>query len=381
MSKSDGFLRRVPRRSRVIFLLGVFFIFSTIGLASDMSEMGRQPILRFVLSVFVISTFAVLYAVAGFSLRGNWWKAAVPLFIVHMVIVNVLNWWMPGSSLPATMDAKMIGRLHDRLSIEALAIVAAMALGYTCFVYTSITEGRRYIRVHAEIEMAREIHQVLVPTIDAKMGEFEFYGRSLPSGEVGGDLIDLAGTEQNWVAYLADVSGHGVAPGLVMGMAKSASRMLLTAGDGSDRLMSRLNDVLFPLKKPDMFITICFIAASGGRLRAGLAGHPAILRFSARTNEVTEIESPNMPLGIVPSEEFATSEIFAESGTLFALYTDGILETANAFGEEFGMERLKAELKKYGREPLEAVCRSIQEAVGRHGAQFDDQSMLLIRKL
>jgi len=381
MSKPDGFLRGAARGSRVIFLLGVFFIFSTIGLASDMSQMGSQPVLRFVLSVFVISTFAVLYAVAGFSLRGNWWKAAVPLFIVHMVIMNVLNWRMPGSSLPATMDATMIRRLEHRLSIDALAIVVAMALGYTCFVYASITEGRRYFRVHAEIEMAREIHQVLVPTIDTKMGEFEFYGRSLPSGEVGGDLIDLAGTEQKWVAYLADVSGHGVAPGLVMGMAKSASRMLLTAGDGSEHLMPRLNDVLFPLKKPDMFITFCFIAASGGRLWAGLAGHPAILRFSARTNEVAEIESPNIPLGIVPSGEFVTSEIFAESGTLFALYTDGFLEATNAAGEEFGMDRLKAELKKYGREPLEAVCRSIQEAVGRHGAQFDDQSMLLIRKL
>src|SRR5215471_16569778 len=102
-------------------------------------------------------------------------------------------------------------------------------------------------------------------------------------------------------------------------MAKSASRMLLTAGDGSDRLMPRRNDVLFPLKKPDMFLTFCFIAASDGRLWTGLAGHPAILQFSARTNEVNEIESPNVPLGVLPSEEFATSEIFAESGTLFML--------------------------------------------------------------
>src|SRR5262249_1866627 len=125
----------------------------------------------------------------------------------------------------------------------------------------------------------------------------------------------------------------------------------------------------------------CFIAASDGRLWTGLAGHPAILQFSARTNEVNEIESPNVPLGVVPSEEFATSEIFAESGTLFMLYTDGFLEATNAAGEGFGMERPKAELKKYGREPLETVCRSIEEAVGRHGAQFDDQSMLLVRKL
>ena len=204
--------------------------------------------------------------------------------------------------------------------------------------------------------MAQEIHQVLVPAINAKMGEFEFYGRSSPSSEVGGDLIDLAGAGDRWVAYLADVSGHGVAPGVVVGMTKSASRMLLSSGDDSEHLMPRLNEVLYPLKKPDMFVTFCFVASNRDRLRVGLAGHSSILRFCARSNEVTELECPNMPLGIIPSGEFTTFEATVEGGTLFALYTDGLLETANKAGEEFGMNRLKAELQKHGKESLEAIC-------------------------
>jgi len=69
-----------------------------------------------------------------------------------------------------------------------------------------------------------------------------------------------------------------------------------------------------------------------------------------------------------------------EGGTLFALYTDGLLETTNKAGEEFGVKRLKADLQKHGREPLETICQAIQESVARHGGQFDDQSILLIRK-
>jgi sigma-B regulation protein RsbU (phosphoserine phosphatase) len=88
-----------------------------------------------------------------------------------------------------------------------------------------------------------------------------------------------------------------------------------------------------------------------------------------------------MPLGILPEGEFQTSETAAEPGDLFALYTDGLLETANAKGEEFGVDRLKAELQKHGKERLETICRSLQESVAKHGAQFDDQSLLLIRKL
>ncbi len=158
--------------------------------------------------------------------------------------------------------------------------------------------------------------------------------------------------------------------------------MLLTSGDGSDRLMPRLNEVLYPLKEPDMFVTFCFISsANEDRLRVGLAGHPSILQFCPRTNQVTEIECPNMPLGIVPEGEFATSEIAAQSGTLFALYTDGFLETANKAGEEFGVTRLKAELQRHAKEPLSVICQSIHESVSRHGGQFDDQSILLIRKI
>jgi serine phosphatase RsbU (regulator of sigma subunit) len=121
-----------------------------------------------------------------------------------------------------------------------------------------------------------------------------------------------------------------------------------------------------------MFVTFCFLAKSGDRLRVGLAGHPSILRFSARINEVTRLECPNMPLGILPSADFVTCEIRPEDGDVFALYTDGLLKVMNATEDEFGLKSLQAELQKYGKEPLDVICRSLQERVARHGAQFDD---------
>jgi hypothetical protein len=381
MSPAKSFWKSAPRKSALVFFLGVFLIFSIIGISSDIAELGRAPTLRFVLSIFISGVFPVFYAAAGFALRKQFWKALVPLFVVHLTLMNVLVRWLPAPPQPAQMTAADIATMQSRLNLDGLAIVIAVLLGYGCFLYVTITQGRRYFRVQAEIELATEIHRVLVPTIDTELGRFEFYGRSLPSGEVGGDLIDLAGSEDQWVAYLADVSGHGVAPGVVMGMVKSAARMLLSSGDDAGHLMPRLNEVLYPLKKPDMFVTFCFVAKKGDGLRIGLAGHPAILHFSARTNEVGQLECPNMPLGILPSGDFASSEIRTEDGDLFVLYTDGLLETTNAAGEEFGLKRLQAELQKHGKAPLEAICRAVQESVARHGAQFDDQSLLLMRRL
>jgi hypothetical protein len=381
MSPSRSLWKTIPRTSLVGFLLGVFFIFSTIGLTTDIMEMGRQPTLRFVLGVLLSGLFAMLYAFAGFVLRKQFWKALLPILAVQVALMYMLARSFPDLPQSVPMGAADIGRLQSRLTLSGVATIFAIGLGYGCFLYASITAGRRYFREHAEIELAAEIHHVLVPAIDAKIGSCEFYGRSLPSGEVGGDLIDLAGSEDHWVAYVADVSGHGVAPGVVMGMVKSAARMLLSSGDDPAHLLARLNEVLYPLKKPDMFVTFCFLARSGNRLRVGLAGHPAILHFSARTNKVTRLEGPNMPLGILPSADFVTSEIQPESGDVFALYTDGLLEVANAAGEEFGLASLQAVLQKHGKDPLEVICRSLQESVARHGPQFDDQSLLLIRQL
>jgi len=380
MPSSNAYWKTVPRGSLLLFLLGVSCIFSTFGFASDILEMGRQPMPRYVVSVLLSGIFPALYALSGFILRKQFWKAFLPLFAVHFVLMNVLAQSFPEVARPLQMDAAEIARLHSRLNIDGLATILAVGIGYTCFAYVSVSEARRYFRVHMEMELAREIHGVIVPPIDAKMAGFEFFGRSVPSGEVGGDLIDVAGSEENWVAYVADVSGHGVAPGVVMGMVKSAARMLLSSGDDTGHLLPRLNVVLYPLKKPDMFVTFCFLARNGDGLRVGLAGHPAILHFSARTNAVKQLECPNMPLGILPCGDFASSEIQTEQGDVLALYTDGFLEPANAAGEEFGLTRLQGELQKHGKKPLDVICRSLQESVARHGAQFDDQSLLLIRK-
>jgi hypothetical protein len=133
--------------------LGVFFIFSTIGFAADLMEMGRQSTLRLVLSVFSYGLFAMCYAVAGFVLRGRCWRAMVPIFVVQTLLMNLLGGLLPNLPQPAQMSAADIARMHDRLNLSGSANIFAMILGYACFVYVSITEGRRYFRVHAEMEL------------------------------------------------------------------------------------------------------------------------------------------------------------------------------------------------------------------------------------
>jgi Stage II sporulation protein E (SpoIIE) len=379
MDKTARFWKTIPRRSFLLFLLGVFFIFSTVGFVGDISMLGRQPVLRFVITVIISGLFPIFYAGSGLVLRGQFWKACIPIFIVHFTLLSFLADWLPELPRLTQMGPAEIAELQTRLSVDDLGIILAVVIGYICFVIVSVTEFRRYFRVHAEMELAKEIHRVLVPAIEVKIGDFEFYGRSLPSGEVGGDLIDVFETGGNWIAYIADVSGHGVAPGVVMAMVKSAARMQLSSGEKNVELRSRLNAVLYPIKKPDMFVTFAYLAWNGERLEFSLAGHPAILHYRAAARETHEVSCSNLPLGILDQQEFVRGSVQCETGDVLLMLTDGLLEVANAKQEEFGLARVKEVFSAQGGKPMDAIFQAVLDAANGYGQTADDQSMLLVR--
>ena len=371
--------KTTPRKTFIVFLFAVFFIFTTIAFANDIMGMGRQPAFRFALSVLLSGAFAVSYAATGIALGKQFWKAFLPLFALQFALMYVLGIWFPDAPQPTLMGAAEVARLQGRLTFDGIATILAIGLGYAGFVYASISESRRYFRVHAEMALAAEIHHVLVPAIDKRIDDFEFYGSSLPSGEVGGDLIDVFQGGNGWIAYVADVSGHGVAPGVVMGMVKSAARMQLSSGEGSSELLERLNSVLYPIKKPEMFVTVAYLAWNGERLEYSLAGHPPILHYHAATREISEVSCSNLPVGMFDSEKFVSGSVEAAPDDVFLLLTDGLLEVTNAKGEELGLDGIKAVMSAHAANPVNVNFQAIRDAANRYGHATDDQSLLLVR--
>ena len=379
MATPDQPWKNVPPVPRAVFLLGVFFIFGIIGSALDTAAMGRQSTTRYLVSVVLFGAFAIVYATLGILLRGRSLKFIPLVILVEMFVLGLVLRFAP---TPPQMAAADIGHLQRRLVLDAALTLGGMVLAYSCFIFVFVSEGRRYFRVHAEMELAGEIHRVLVPKIQAKIGDVEFCGRSVPSGQVGGDLIDLVQNGDNWIAYIADVSGHGVAPGVLMGMVKSAARMYLSSNEGSDRFLERLNSVLYPIRKPEMFVTMAFLAWDGTRLTFSTAGHPPILHYgrdNGANRTMKELSCPNLPLGLFSAKTFSADSVAAGKGDLFLLCTDGLLEVTNRANAEFGIEGMKAVLSSTGHEPLDAIADKVFASAKAFGRNDDDESLLLIR--
>jgi sigma-B regulation protein RsbU (phosphoserine phosphatase) len=292
--------------------------------------------------------------------------------------------------LPEATDAQ------TRLRFDALWVLASMITSYSCFLLFIKGTAARYLRVRAEIQLAHQIHQVLVPPIAETHGEFEFAGLSIPSGEVGGDLVDVvtltsntafpasAGGDRRWFGYVADVSGHGVSSGVVMGMFKSALRMRLLHPGPLSALLEDLNAVLFPLTSSSMFVTVvCVRGSAGGTLEYSVAGHLPILRVRAASShprEVEEVTTPQIPIGMFEDYRFTSATLECDRGDVLALITDGLTEVFDARDEQFGMDAVKAILGRLADRPLAEISAAIVAAARAHGTQIDDQTLLLIRR-
>jgi sigma-B regulation protein RsbU (phosphoserine phosphatase) len=378
MKRAKSVWSAIPRKSLAVFLAGVFFIFSTIGFANDIIEMGASR--RCALGWRSCSR-CIRYLLCGYRICASQpvLEDVLPIFAVQFVLLDRLGHWFPDLPQPTQMNAADIAGLQGRLRLSGIAPILVIGLGYACFVYVAITEGRRYFRVHAEMALATEIHHVLVPAIDTTIANFDFYGRSLPSGEVGGDLIDVFQNGRGWIAYIADVSGHGVAPGVIMGMVKSAARMQLSSAEESAVPFERLNTILVPIKKPEMFVTFAYLPWNGERLEYSLAGHPPIFDYHAATREISEVACSNLPLGIFGGQQFVSGSVPCAPDDRFLLHTDGLLEVVNAQDEEFGLAGVKAVLSTHAGGPPGTTLQAVLDAIKRHGQATDDQSMLLVQ--
>jgi phosphoserine phosphatase RsbU/P len=86
-----------------------------------------------------------------------------------------------------------------------------------------------------------------------------------------------------------------------------------------------------------------------------------------------------VPVGLIPGGRYVSQRVSYSPGDLFLLLTDGITEVVNERDEEFGLARLEQLLSKLAAQPLSQIWELVMGEVKQHGAQQDDQSLLLLR--
>jgi hypothetical protein len=375
-----AYWKGVPLSRLYSLLLAVFFTFGVIGLLTSALAAGRTPPVLAVGWACLSGGIAVCYVLV---------TARKPSLFLLLVVVQVLATGGYSALVNYIVDRNWLKLLpeHTALGLYLFAAIAFVAAGYTFFLVFIQTEGRQTIKAQAELAMAHSIQQTLVPRIELRTADYEIFGISLPSDKVGGDVVDAVVLPDGSVAaYVADVAGHGLQAGILMGMVKTAARTRLLDYPSPSMLFASLNRVMPAVKEAHMYATCAAFhlpiseAGGGRKLEFAVAGHPPVLRIGELTG-ADYLADEQLPLGLFPFAEYRSQIAVCSPGDLLVIATDGVLEVEGINGEEFGAARLEALVRAEKHRELPDLAEKILSSANSFGKQTDDQTLLLIRLL
>jgi len=243
--------------------------------------------------------------------------------------------------------------------------------------------ARSEARLERDLQRAQEIQMHLMPGTAPSIPGMEVALRFQPARELGGDLYDfLTYGKDRHVLAVGDVSGKGAPAALYGAMASGILRSLAPQKLSPPDLLRRLSLVLLERKIEGHFITLTYAIwePRTKTLRLANAGMP--LPLLVRKGQCRPIRAEGIPLGLLEHAQYQEVSVGLESGDLFAMFSDGIVEAANTKYEEFGPRRLENVLRQnFHRSPQEIIDTLFEEVrefeQGR--PPRDDQTIVLLR--
>lgn len=218
----------------------------------------------------------------------------------------------------------------------------------------------RMLEEMADLEVARIVQEQLFPRGPLTHGAWEVAGTCRTATQVGGDCFDYAVLDDDrLLVVIGDVSGHGVAAALVVGMAKAILGHPARP-EAPAAMLDLMNAVLYRLLQKRRVMT-CQIAIFDQRsltLTMANSGHPFPLQIGP--SGATTLRCPSSPLGLRPTLRGSGDVTFpwaADQSLL--LYSDGLVEAPMANGESIGYHRLEAVASQLVRPGAAATMQAV----------------------
>ncbi len=239
--------------------------------------------------------------------------------------------------------------------------------------------ARQLLTIQKELETARKIQLSILPSGIPKIEGLDIAARYVPMTSVAGDFYDFIVVDEKHIGILvADVSGHGMPAALIASMLKIALPTQGAHAADPARVLLGLNQALCG-KFQDHFVTAAYLFLDMEKLTltyAG-AGHPPLLLWDGSPKGVRDVVENGLFLGKFPFATYSSVELAIKPGDRALLYTDGISETTNPAGVEFGTDCLKQFLETVQSTSADHFANLLLEELSRWSAReptedFDD---------
>lgn len=248
----------------------------------------------------------------------------------------------------------------------------------------------RNLQIEADLRMAREVQEALLPRDYNAISHSGSLARSalsfahcyLPAAAVGGDFFHIFSLPGDRAGiFICDVMGHGVRAALITAIIRALLEelrpLMLNPGELLSALNLRVRAILERVEEP--FVATAFYAVAdpaAGELQFANAAHPAPVRLRPEEGVVGLLEEKGKKgpaLGLFDAATYHTARCPFEKADRVVLFTDGAFEVDSPAGVEFGRDALLADFGKHSRLSAEDLFAAVLEDVKRFSARPDFQ--------
>ncbi len=245
-------------------------------------------------------------------------------------------------------------------------------------------------RLEREIHLAREIQQRFQPAHAPVVEGYDMIGISFSCYEIGGDYYDfIRRPEDKMLIALGDVSGKGTAAALLMSSLHAAIHAQVCVQTTLTEIINAVNRYLADNTPPNRFVTLFLseLNTQTGELAYLNAGHnpPLVVRRSNANNAATceHLKANGIPLGINADACYDEGVTQLNGGDVLVIYSDGVSETINPTGEEFGIARLREVVAQNMDLTAAGIRDRIESALTKFAggtATMDDVTLIIVKR-
>ena len=276
----------------------------------------------------------------------------------------------------------------EREDVEAIGVFASQA--------TLVLENARLVnskiereRLANELAIARDVQQRLLPQTMPELPNLNLAASSVAAREVGGDYFDILELGEGELAFIvADVSGKGTSAAFYMAEMQGIFQAVARIAPAPDVFLGHTNQALGESLEKNIFVTAVYgiLNCHSGRVSLARAGHTPAVLVDANGNAKL-LHSEGLGIGLDRGELFENvlevEHLMLKPDDLLVLYTDGVIESRNHEGEEFGYDRLLQTVQTARNEDAQgvhdAIRKTVDEFVGTNNRYDDDLTLLIIK--
>ncbi|MFC1753336.1 SpoIIE family protein phosphatase [Thermoproteota archaeon] len=281
--------------------------------------------------------------------------------------------------------ARQLGNTHPRLTKDDLDTLSTITTLSGSAIQNAIyyMETLQRQKLDQEIKVASEIQRRLLPKEIPFIDKLRIGSVSSPARVIGGDFYDFFQLPNNKLGIIiADIVGKGVSASLFMAMLKSILRTHIQEIESPGQALETLNKILYKDPVIERFIPLFFAVYDPETLKFTYcnAGHEPAIIFSSKG--CYGLDTKGFPLGAYFDSEFEEKYITLEHNDVILIYTDGVVESRNLEGQQFGLIRLQETIGKHKSLEAQQISDKILNAVqvySQSQEQHDDITIITLK--